>query len=181
MTGISDYGRIVAEQVVSSASSFGDGLASSIAKQGAGGWSPGPLWDNAILAMRTQGGSLAQNLENLKMFGPEVLEGLSPALRAQLDDQLKAVKKILDEIHTDRGGDFAELLKGFQSYGDQVSNEIKGLLAKADEAQATAARTSIEGSQTLGWDLVEDAGKETVKVTEQAGQNVATKAAGSRG
>jgi hypothetical protein len=177
MTAISDYGRIVADQVVSSAATFGDGLAQSIANNGPRGWSPGPLWDNAILAMRTQGGSLAQNLENLKMFGPEVLEALSPELRNQLDDQLKAVKKILDEIHTDKGGDFAELLKGFQNYGDKVSNEIKALLAKADEANASAARISVEGSQNVGWKLG-DAGKETVKVTEQAGQNTATAAAG---
>lgn len=180
MTAISDYGRIVADQVVSSAATFGDGLAQSIAREGAGGWAPGPLWDNAILAMRTQGGSLAQNLENLKMFGPEVLEGLSPALRAQLDEQLAAVKAILDEIHTDKGGDFAKLLKGFQSYGDQVSAEIKALLAKADEANASAGRISIEGSQNVGW-KIGDAPKETVKVTEQAGQNTATMAAGGRG
>ena len=180
MTAISDYGRIVADQVVSSAATFGEGLASSIARNGPNGWSPGPLWDNAILAMRTQGGSLAQNLENLKMFGPEVLEGLSPALRAQLDDQLTAVKKILDEIHTDKGGEFAHLLKDFQSYGDQVAEEIKVLLAKADEANASAGRISIEGSQNVGWSLG-DAPKETVKVTEQAGQNTATMAAGGRG
>lgn len=180
MTAISDFGRIVADQVVSSAATFGDGLASSIARQGPGGWSPGPLWDNAILAMRTQGGSLAQNLENLKMFGPEVLEGLSPALRAQLDDQLRNVKKILDEIHTDKGGDFAMLLKDFQSYGDQVAGEISALLAKADEANASAARISIEGSQNIGWNIG-DVATETVKVTEQAGQHTATMAAGGRG
>ncbi len=177
MTAISDYGRIVADQVVSSAASFGDGLAQSIANNKSGHWAPGPLWDNAILAMRTQGGSLAQNLENLKMFGPEVLDALSPELRGQLDKQLVAVKKILDEIHTDKGGDFALLLKDFQSYGDQVSAEIAALLAKADEANASAARISIEGSQNVGWNIG-DAAKDTVKVTEQAGQNAATMAAG---
>lgn len=179
MTAISDFGRIVADQVVSSAATFGDGLAQSIANQKGGYWGPGPLWDNAILAMRTQGGSLAQNLENLKEFGPEVLEGLSPALRAQLDEQLTAAKRIFDEVHTDKGGDFAELLKGFQTYGDQVSAEIQALLQKADEANASAGRISIEGSQNVGWTLG-DAPKETVKVTEQAGQHTATMAAGGR-
>lgn len=179
MTMISDFGRIVADQVVSSAASFGDGLAQSIANKGSAGWSPGPLWDNAILAMRTQGGSLAQNLENLKAFGPEVLEGLSPALRGQLDEQLTAVKQILDEIHTDKGGEFAQLLKGFQSYGDQVADEIKVLLQKSDDANASAARISIEGSRNVGWQIG-DAAKESVKVTEQAGQNTATMAAGGR-
>lgn len=178
MTAISDFGRIVADQVVSSAASFGDGLAQSIANQRGGHWAPGPLWDNAILAMRNQGGSLAQSLENLKDFGPEILEGLSPALRDQLDSQLVAVTKVLDEIHTDKGGDFAGMLLGFQAYGDQVAAEITTLLAKADAANASGARISIEGSQNIGW-KIGDSVKETVKVTEQAGQNTATMAAGS--
>ena len=89
------------------------------------------------------------------------------------------MRRILDEVHTDQGGSFAELLSGFRNYGDEVAAEIKELLRKADEAEASGARISIEGSSNLGW-TVADGPKETVKVTEQAGQNAATKAAGGR-
>jgi hypothetical protein len=181
MTQISDFGRVVADQIVSSAKTFGDGLAQSIANNKSGHWAPGPLWDNAILAMRTQGGSLAQNLENLKLMGPEVYEQLSPALRAQYDTQLADVAHVLDEIHTDQGGTFANLLTDFRVFGDQAAAEIREILRKADEAEASAARVSVQGVQTLGWDLVEDAGKATVKETEQAAEHTKTMAAGGRG
>lgn len=180
MTQISSAGRAIAEQIVESAKGFGEGLDAAIKNQGSGGWSSGPLWDQAILSMRTQAGGLAQNLEFLKLLGDDVLQQLSPELRSQLDDQLKGVKSVLDEIHTDRGGDFATKLKGFQTYGDDVATQVKEILRKADEAEATAARTAVEGAQVLDWNLSEDVAKETVKVTEQAAENVQTMTAGGR-
>jgi hypothetical protein len=180
MTRISPAARMVAEQLIDSAGRFASGLDDSIARQGAGGWSPGPLWDQAILSMRTQAGGLAQDMEFLKLMGDDVLQLLPASLRSQLDDQLIGVKRVLDEIHTDKGGDFATHLQGFRSFGDDVATRVKEILRKADEAQAGAARNAVEGSQVLDWNLVDDAAKETVKVTEQAATNVA-RAAGGRG
>ncbi len=175
---ISPAGRAIAEQIIDSARSFGAGLDESIARRGAGGWSPGPLWDQAILSMRTQAGGLAQNLEFLKMLGDDVLKQLPAELSGKLDEQLAAVKKILDEIHTDRGGDFAGHLTQFRNYGDDVATKIKEILAKADEAGASAATEAVEGTQVLQWELVDDVAKETVKETAKAGEQVA-KAAGA--
>jgi hypothetical protein len=180
MTQISAAGRAIAEQIVSSADNFAAGLASSISRQGSGNWGPGPLWDKAILSMRTQAGGLAQNLEFLKLLGDDVLAQLTPDLRSQLDSQLKGVKRVLDEIHTDQGGNFATKLQGFRAYGDDVATQIKEILRKADEAQATSARTAVEGAEVLNWSLGDDVARETVRVTEEAAGNVQTRAAGGR-
>ena len=162
-----------------SSETYTTGLAESMSRQGGGAWGSGPLWDAAILSMRTHAGGLAQNLENLKLLGADVLAQLTPELRAQLDDQLKSIKVVLDEIHTDRGGTFVKQLQGFDKFGQDVSTQIKALLAKADEAKASAARESIKGADVLDWNITDDVAKETVKVTEEAGEQVA-KAAGGR-
>jgi hypothetical protein len=179
MTDISSTGRIIAEQVMRSSETYTSGLAQSIANRGNGAWGSGPLWDAAILSMRTHAGGLAQNLENLKLLGADVLAQLTPELRQQLDDHLKNIKAVLDEIHTDRGGTFVKQLNAFDQFGQDVSSQIKELLAKADEAKAAAARESVKGADVLDWNLTEDVAKETVKVTEEAGEQIA-KAAGGR-
>ena len=179
MTSISTTGRIIAEQIVRSSDTFSGGLSQSIANRGNDVWGSGPLWDAAILSMRTHAGGLAQNLENLKLLGADVLAQLSPELRSQLDDQLKAIKAVLDEIHTDKGGRFVPQLNSFDTFGKNVATQIKELLAKADEAQAAAARESVKGAELHDWNLVDDVAKETVKVTEEAGEQVA-RAAGGR-
>lgn len=179
MTDISSTGRIIAEQVMRSSDTFTNGLAQSMKNQGTGRWGSGPLWDAAILSMRTHAGGLAQNLENLKLLGADVLAQLTPELRAQLDDHLKNIKSVLDEIHTDQGGSFVPQLNAFDKFGQDVSAQIKQLLAKADEAKAAAARESVKGADVLDWNLTDDVAKETIKVTEEAGEQVA-KAAGGR-
>ncbi|MCB0878246.1 MAG: hypothetical protein KDC46_04615 [Thermoleophilia bacterium] len=175
---ISAEGRAIAEQVIDSARSFASGLDQAIANNGAGVWQPGPLWDNAILSMRTQAGGLAQNLEFMKLLGADVFEHLPAELGGQLDDQLLKVKRILDEIHTDQGGQFADHLTDFRTFGDDVATQLEQLLKKADEAEAEAAANAVQGAKVLSWEL-EDAGTEVVRETRRAAENVNTKAAGA--
>ena len=183
MTEISSMGRIIAQQVVSSADTFGQGLGKSIANKGAGAWGSGPLWDAAILSMRTHAGGLAQNLENLKLLGGDVLAQLTPEARGQLDDQLRTIKMVMDEIHTDKGGSFVPQLEGFKSFGDDVASQVKEILRKADEAQASAATQSVQGTQLLDFGAI-DVGTapvtETVKVVEEAAASVQTMSVGGR-
>lgn len=176
---ISPEARAVAAQVVESARSFGAGLDESIANQGAGGWDSGPLWDNAILGMRTRAGGLAQDLEYLQLLGDDVIQQLPTELSSTLGDQLAAARRILDEIHTDQGGDFAAHLSAFRTYGDDVASKLEAILAKADEADATAAKTAVNGAEVLNWNL-EGVGAATVKETERAAANTKTMEAGGR-
>ena len=86
---------------------------------------------------------------------------------------------MLDEIHTDKGGEFVSHLTAFRRYGDDMAAKLDALLAKADDAQAPAAQDSINGVEVLNWTL-DGVGTETVKATERAAANTQTRAAGGR-
>lgn len=179
MTEISQMGRIIANNVSRSAEAFDGGLAQSIANRGNDSWGSGPLWDAAILSMRTDAGSLEQNLILLKEHGSDVFAQLSPGVQQQYDQQLSQVRAVLDEIHTDRGGVFATKLTSFRDFGDQVAQELRDILAKADEAPA--AVQAVNGVEESGWTLVGDApAADRVRVIERAADAVQARAAGER-